>query len=78
MNELLPHEWGDGWMTQNARDLCKLMVAFGGYEREELTLTIFKLHGRKTTMVNSATVERALSIIYNKHNQRRRCEEPRI
>lgn len=28
----LPREFGQGWMSANARDLCRIVVAFGGVD----------------------------------------------
>lgn len=57
-NNILPPEWGTGWLTNNANDLCRIMIVFGNVPMPELVLTIHRIH-KGTGKVNTATVERA-------------------
>lgn len=60
---LLPHDFGDGWMTNNARDLCKIAVTLGGFEADELALRLAKAPSRGDR-INMATVENVLDAMH--------------
>ena len=62
-----PKNFGEGWMSNNAADLCKVAIAFGGFEPDEIVLAVHKLQRDKSTKANTATVERALQSIFEKH-----------
>lgn len=59
---MLAADFGDGWMTKNASDLCKIMVAFGNADAQDLVKTISFLH-KRNCLVNQRTVEKALVIL---------------
>lgn len=56
-----PFPYGEGWMTSNARDLCRIMCALGGCDAAELLDRIVKHAGASDHTVNTATVEHVLS-----------------
>lgn len=62
-----PKNFGDGWLTRNAAELCKIAIAFGGFEPSEIVLTVTKIQGKRDAKANTATVEKALQIIYEAH-----------
>lgn len=61
---VLPPEFGEGWMSSSARDLCKIVAAvFPEYvTAERLVVTISRVQ-KGSGKVNVATVEKALSVI---------------
>lgn len=59
--------FGDGWLSGNAADLCKVAIAFGGFEPGEIVLAITKIQRDKGAKANTATVERALQMIFEEH-----------
>lgn len=59
---LLPIDFGKGWLTTPASDLCRIMVAFTAIDAKELVLTIQRIH-KGTSTANIATVERAISLL---------------
>lgn len=59
--------FGDGWLTNSAADLCKIAIAFGGFSADELVLAITKLQGKRDAKANVATVEKALQMIFEKY-----------
>ena len=61
---------GDGWATKNAGDLMRMGVIFGGVEAKDIILEINKFHNG-TTMVNMATVERALGNLSDREANRK-------
>lgn len=63
ITETLPRDFGEGWMTNNARDLCKIAVALGGFDARELALRIAKAPSRGDR-VNAATVENVLDAMH--------------
>jgi len=58
-----PKTFGDGWLTKNAQDLCKIAIAFGGFEADEVVLAIHKIHKGKG-LANAKTAGNALQMIY--------------
>ena len=74
----LPKDFGDGWMSNNAADLCKIAVMFGGFDREELVRRIVKRIGErrlKGEKVNVTTVEAVMSEMYDEeHTDECDCE----
>lgn len=56
---LLPADFGKGWMTASARDLVKISVAFGGFDRKELARRLALVRGRGDK-INTRTVESVL------------------
>ena len=59
-----PKTFGDGWMTNAAQDMCKIAIAFGGFDPAEVILAVTKLQGATDAKANLATVEKALQMIY--------------
>lgn len=65
-------------MSKNAVGLCRVAVAFGGFNCKELVLKINSLHKDKTRTVNSATVENAMQALYEAdQNKRKRTRADR-
>jgi hypothetical protein len=62
-----PKTFGDGWLTANAADLCKIAIAFGGFEPGEIVLAVTRIQGKRDAKANTATVEKALQMIYEAH-----------
>ena len=62
-----PKNFGEGWLSNNAADLCKVAIAFGGFTPAEIVLTVHKLQRDKSAKANTATVERALQMIFEQH-----------
>jgi hypothetical protein len=62
-----PKTFGEGWLTKNAADLCKIAIAFGGFEAGEIVLAVTKIQGKRKALANTATVEKALQMIYEAH-----------
>jgi len=62
-----PKDFGDGWLTKSAQDLCKVAIAFGGFEPGEIALAVTQLQGKRNALANTATVERALQMVYEYH-----------
>jgi hypothetical protein len=62
-----PLTFGDGWMSGNASDLCKVAIAFGGFEPAEIVLAVHKLQRDKSAKANTATVEKALQMVFEAH-----------
>src|SRR5271166_2638804 len=62
-----PLTFGEGWMSGNAADLCKVAIAFGGFEPAEIVLAVHRLQRDKSAKANSATVEKALQMIFEAH-----------
>jgi hypothetical protein len=62
-----PLTFGDGWLSGNAADLCKVAIAFGGFEPGEIVLAVTKLQRDKGAKANTATVEKALQMIFEEH-----------
>jgi len=63
-----PQTFGDGWLTKNAADLCKIAIAFGGFDGAEIVWAITKIQGRtNAAKANMATVEKALQLISDLH-----------
>jgi hypothetical protein len=58
----LPKDFGKGWMSSNAADLCRIVTAFTDVSPDALVRMIHRIHPG-TCQVNVATVERALSIL---------------
>jgi len=56
----VPDDFGEGWMSGNARDLVKIATALGNFDRAELVAGILARHGSKSTICNTATVEAVL------------------
>ena len=46
MSETL--QFGDGWLTKSAQDLCKIAIVFGGFDAGELVLAIAKIQGKRS------------------------------
>ena len=49
--------YGDGWMTKNARDLYKIATRIAGFDEKQLSDAIVRKKGNRSGMVNMATVE---------------------
>jgi len=62
----LPRDFGDGWMTRNARDLAKIAVTFGGFDAKLVARRLAAVNGRGSR-INAATVERVLHAIRQEH-----------
>jgi predicted lipid-binding transport protein (Tim44 family) len=62
-----PKSFGDGWMTVQAQDMCKIAIAYAGFDPAEIVRTVAKLQGKRDAKANLATVEKALQIIYEAH-----------
>lgn len=62
-----PKDFGDGWMSKPAQDLCKIAIAFGGFEPGEIALAVTKLQKGATAKATITTVENALQAIYDAH-----------
>jgi hypothetical protein len=62
---ILPADWGLGWMSGNARDLIKIMYAFGGLDISAFMAELTAMH-KSDKMVNLATVEKVLGILSEK------------
>jgi hypothetical protein len=56
----LPDDFGEGWMSNNARDLCKIATVWGGFERAELVRRIVLRPRDHERRVNTHTVEAVL------------------
>ena len=56
----IPRDWGKDWMTESARDLLRIAVAFGGFDFKELALRLTKVKTRGDK-INTRTVERVMS-----------------
>ena len=56
----IPPDWGKDWMTESARDLLRIAVAFGGFDFKELALRLTKVKPRGDK-INTRTVERVMS-----------------
>ena len=56
----IPPGWGKDWMTEAARDLLRIAVAFGGFDFKELALRLTKVKTRGDK-INTRTVERVMS-----------------
>ena len=63
-----PKDFGDGWLTDSAQDLCKIAIAFGGFSPWEIILAVHKIqrHGRNMK-ANVVTVGKALQMVYEAH-----------
>ena len=60
--------FGEGWLTNNAADLAKIAITFGGFDAGELVLMITKIQKNKSALkANVTTVEKALQMIYEQH-----------
>lgn len=62
---ILPREFGGYWMSREASDLCRIAVAFGGFDPKELVARLIardlvRRRGAERS-VNIRTVERVLS-----------------
>lgn len=53
-------DFGKGWMSLNARDLCKIAFFFGGVAPKELVLELHRIHPGNI-IINTTTVEKAFS-----------------
>jgi len=62
-----PKSFGDGWLTNNAADLCRVAIAFGGFEPGEIVLAVTKLQRDKAAKANCATVEKVLQLLLDTH-----------
>lgn len=75
---LLRRDFGEGWMTNGARDLAKIAVGLGGFNAKDLArrLAMTKTRGSK---INSATVGRVLDEMMQEFQprQKRRSHEKR-
>ena len=56
----LPKAFGQGWLSANARDLIRIMVAFGGCDAQELVRRV-ALAGTPGRITNTATVEHVIA-----------------
>lgn len=61
--QTLPADFGKGWLTNNAADLFRIAVAFGGFDAKELTMRLYRIRPDNGRLINMATVERALGEI---------------
>ena len=61
--QLIPDDFGQGWMTDSARDLAKIAVALGGFDARELALRLARAPSRGGS-INAATVEKVLDAMY--------------
>jgi hypothetical protein len=59
--------FGEGWLTNAAADLCKIAIAFGGFDPAEIVVTIHKLQKDKSAKANVTTASKALQLIYEAH-----------
>jgi hypothetical protein len=59
-----PNDFGDGWLTKPAQDLCKIAICFGGFAADELVLAIHRIH-RGDGLANITTVTNALQDLYD-------------
>lgn len=59
-----PKDFGDGWLSKPAQDMCKIAIAFGGFDATEVVWAITKVQGKREAKANLATVEKALQMIY--------------
>ena len=62
-----PLQFGDGWLTKSAQDLCKIAIVFGGFDAGELVLAIAKVQGKRSVRASVPTVEKALQMVYEAH-----------
>ena len=62
----LPYDkhFGEGWMSKNAADLCKIVFVFGGVDKIEMIFLLNKIHPGGET-INEATICKALQIMEN-------------
>lgn len=51
--------FGEGWMSKNASDLCKILFVFGNLNPKDL-LRVLRPSKR---MVNCASIEKAVAIL---------------
>jgi len=62
-----PKNFGDGWLTKSAQDLCKIAIVFGGFDAAEVVLAIAKVQDKRSVRASVPTVEKALQIVYEAH-----------
>jgi hypothetical protein len=60
-------QFGEGWLTKSAQDLCKIAIVFGGFDAGELVLAITKVQGNRDAKASIPTVEKALQMVYEAH-----------
>jgi hypothetical protein len=67
MMNILPKGFGGYWMSKEAADLCRIAVAFGGYDATELAskliaCDLYRSRRKRTERaLNIRTVERVLA-----------------
>jgi len=57
----LSADFGQGWMTRNARDLSRILVHFGGVCPKALNIAVARRVGKSARTVNAATIEHAMN-----------------
>lgn len=57
-------DFGKSWMSNNARDLFKIAIYFGGFDAKVLALRLAQAPSRGET-INTATVERILNEMFH-------------
>jgi hypothetical protein len=63
-----PMDFGVGWLTKSAQDLCKIAITFGGFPADEIVLAIHAIH-KGDGMANVTTVTKALDTLYHLHRE---------
>jgi hypothetical protein len=66
--QAVPANFGDGWLTKSAQDLCKIVIMFGGFDAAALVLAIHEIH-KGTGLANVTTVTNALQNLYDDARQ---------
>lgn len=64
--QIPPANFGDGWLTKAGQDMCKIAIAFGGFEPSEIVMAIHEIH-RGDGLANITTVTNALQNLYDDH-----------
>ncbi len=54
-------DFGKGWMTANAQDLCKIMFVFGSLDPMDLIMELKHVRTRDRQLVNVRTIENAIA-----------------
>lgn len=65
---ILPPEFGDGWMTDNACDFFRILV-FAGFPFKDLFVMVNRLQRDHSRKINTATVEHAAEILSDKYTR---------
>jgi hypothetical protein len=65
--QIPPANFGDGWLTESAQDLCRIVIALGGFQPDEIVLAVTKVQGKREAKANVATVLKALQMVYEAH-----------